>query len=124
MLHKGKILLIKTHEDLWYLPKGHIDKGETEEECAIREVKEETGLSITIIPGFKESIAYESSPGVMKTATFFFARTDDFSIKPDGKEVLDYILVAPKQAIKKASHENTQGLMKKAEKYIREHKLS
>jgi 8-oxo-dGTP pyrophosphatase MutT (NUDIX family) len=29
----------------WDLPKGKLDKGETLEECAIREVKEETGLN-------------------------------------------------------------------------------
>jgi len=29
----------------WVLPKGHVDKGETIEETAVREVREETGLS-------------------------------------------------------------------------------
>ncbi|HEY4062078.1 MAG TPA: NUDIX domain-containing protein [Puia sp.] len=29
----------------WDLPKGHLDKGETLEQCAIREVGEETGLT-------------------------------------------------------------------------------
>ncbi len=28
----------------WDLPKGHIDPGETREQCALREVEEETGL--------------------------------------------------------------------------------
>ena len=41
---KGKILLIhRPHYDDWSFPKGKIDKGETIESCALREVWEETG---------------------------------------------------------------------------------
>ena len=42
-------LLMIHRRGYWDLPKGKLDKGETIEECAIREVKEETGLQqITI----------------------------------------------------------------------------
>ena len=33
---------------LWSLPKGHIEKGETPEQAAIREVAEETGITSSI----------------------------------------------------------------------------
>ncbi len=40
---KGEILLIY-RKKYWDLPKGKMDKDETMEECAVREVEEETGL--------------------------------------------------------------------------------
>ncbi len=40
---QGKILL-QFRRGKWDLPKGKLDDGETIEECAVREVEEETGL--------------------------------------------------------------------------------
>ncbi len=40
---QDKILLIK-RQGMYDLPKGHLETGETLEECAVREVKEECGL--------------------------------------------------------------------------------
>jgi 8-oxo-dGTP pyrophosphatase MutT (NUDIX family) len=34
---------------LWSLPKGHIEDGETVEQTAVREVKEETGISAHVL---------------------------------------------------------------------------
>jgi ADP-ribose pyrophosphatase YjhB (NUDIX family) len=44
---KDKVLLIQSRGHLWGSPKGTIQYGETERQCAIREVKEETGLEIS-----------------------------------------------------------------------------
>ncbi|MEY3715588.1 MAG: hypothetical protein RL155_463 [Actinomycetota bacterium] len=39
---------VKRERLLWSLPKGHIETGETPEQAAIREVKEETGIESQI----------------------------------------------------------------------------
>ncbi|MDE2143958.1 MAG: NUDIX domain-containing protein, partial [Elusimicrobia bacterium] len=44
-VREGKVLLIKHKKlGLWLAPGGHIDEGETPDEAALRELKEETGL--------------------------------------------------------------------------------
>ncbi len=45
----GEPLVLATHRphyDDWSIPKGKLDVGETEEQCAVREVLEETGLHV------------------------------------------------------------------------------
>ena len=47
--------LLMRHKDRWDLPKGHVDPGETELQCALRELEEETGIAedaINIHPEF------------------------------------------------------------------------
>lgn len=36
--------LLMKHPNRWDLPKGHVDPGETDLECALRELEEETGI--------------------------------------------------------------------------------
>jgi 8-oxo-dGTP pyrophosphatase MutT (NUDIX family) len=53
-LREGKleVLLIKqfAHKDSWGIPKGHMHEGETAEQCALREVREEAGVEIVLGP--------------------------------------------------------------------------
>ncbi|MCI0360657.1 MAG: NUDIX domain-containing protein [Planctomycetaceae bacterium] len=54
--------LLMRHADRWDLPKGHVDPGETEAQCALREVREETGISasdLELIDGFRFESHYQ-----------------------------------------------------------------
>jgi len=54
IIRDSHILLIKHHENesgksYWILPGGGIEPGESEEDCVIREIKEETNLEVRIV---------------------------------------------------------------------------
>ena len=54
--------LLMRHTDRWDLPKGHVDAGETDLECALRELEEETGITaadVEIDPDFRFTLQYE-----------------------------------------------------------------
>lgn len=50
VIDAGKVLLVTgVQGTIWSFPKGHVELGETIEEAAIREVREETGYQVEII---------------------------------------------------------------------------
>ena len=70
------ILLMK-HPKRWDLPKGHVDEGETNMQCALRELHEETGIEEThlnIVEGFKFKDRYivENKSGKKKKTLIIY----------------------------------------------------
>ena len=62
-----ELLLIKNrYGGHWSFPKGHVEGRETEVQTALREVKEETGLDISLQSGFRHAVEYFPRPNVKK----------------------------------------------------------
>jgi len=83
--------LLMRHADRWDLPKGHVDDDETEIQCALRELHEETGITaddIELIDGFRFTTQYQvrakkSDRLYGKTLVVFLARLErDVKIDP------------------------------------------
>lgn len=102
-----RILLVKNHNGkCWTFPKGHIESGENEEETAVREIKEETGLSVEIIPGFRRISTYRPYGKIRKTAVFFLARAEKSIVSMQQSEIDYYLWVSIDDALKMCRHEN------------------
>ncbi len=71
----------------WGFPKGQMKKGESEEETAMREVLEETGLCITLFDEFKTKVEYLLSESRSKEVTFFIGRPLEYSVNIQQEEI-------------------------------------
>lgn len=101
---KNEILLVKNSKwKNWIIPGGHVDPGETIEQCAIRETKEETGLDAKFVGilDFKELI---DSPAFQRKAHFISficildVTSDDLS-NADAREVSEYKWVSQEEIL-------------------------
>ena len=98
-------------------PKGHVEVGESEIETAIREVFEETAVTIEINSGFRHPVYYRPRPGAKKEVVYFLALTNQTETRPaDGETVLaEWIEV--ERAPKLLAHENDRRVLAHAMSY-------
>ncbi len=69
-----QILLIRhVNGGHWAFPKGHVEKGETEEQTARREILEETGLSVILDNRYRQVVTYSPKKDVVKDVVYFVA---------------------------------------------------
>ena len=124
-------LLLHYKSGHWDFPKGHIEKGEKEEETVKREIKEETGIEdVEIIDGFKEWVKYvfrrsyglegeekKKAPWVFKIVTFYLAETKTKEIKISF-EHLGYKWLPYEEAFKQLTFKNAKEILKKANDFL------
>ena len=82
------------------IPKGHAEAGETEEETALREIREETALRVRLDTGFRRTITYSPKAGVSKDVIFFVAMYDsgEITVQPEEVERAEFLPQAEAEA--------------------------
>ncbi|MCH7658837.1 MAG: NUDIX domain-containing protein [Bacteroidetes bacterium] len=75
----------------WDFPKGHLNKGETSEQAAIREVGEETGVVGEILEKAGQTQYFFTQDGekIFKTVNFFFMKFVEQKEATTAEEVMD-----------------------------------
>ena len=112
------LLIIKQHDEYWHFPKGHVEENETEEETAIREIKEETNIDVEIDNNFRKVITYSPKEGVLKDVVFFIGKATSFDIEIDPDELIDAKWVKPEEARDYFVYQDTIDLYEAALKYL------
>lgn len=98
------LCLLQYRSHTYSVPKGHMEAFETEEQTARREIREEAGITVDFIPGFRQSAQYEMRGGKRKTVVLFLARyMGNKEVCPRGthgvkNEVEDYTWLCAKAA--------------------------
>jgi 8-oxo-dGTP pyrophosphatase MutT (NUDIX family) len=92
-----QLLLVRQSNGCWSFPKGHMDRGESEQETALRELKEETGLEAVLHSGFREVVEYGLRSGGRKQVVLFLGQVQGIP-RMDGREVTVLEWVSPEEA--------------------------
>jgi 8-oxo-dGTP pyrophosphatase MutT (NUDIX family) len=116
VFHEGRVLVLRRGTGEWVMPKGKVEAGELDAEAALREVKEESGLSATIVePLGMTHYRYPaaSNDPIHKTVRWFLmkCRESDLEIEPvfgEGR------FVQPEEALQLLTFAGDQEVLRKA----------
>lgn len=106
--------------NLWVLPKGHVEAGESLEQAALREIYEETGLASVQLLKHLGTIARESTKSdgytELKTIHFYlaYALNTGSSHAPTDERFIEVGWFAPEEALQLLPYESDRA-------FVREH---
>lgn len=126
-------LLLHYRSGHWDFPKGHIEKGETDEETLRRETEEEAGIKdLKIVPGFSESFRYfyrakgeerekrkakGRKTSISKKAIFYLAETSTKEVKIS-LEHIGFVWLPFEEAFVKVTYKNPKKVLEKAKGFL------
>lgn len=121
---KREFLLIQHKAGHWAFPKGHPEKGETEQQTARRELAEETGISDVEIDEehpFKEHYTFAKRDGkqVSKCVVYFLGQVAaDQAVAIQEAEVSDHTWGSASQTLEQMSFDEGRALLDEVLAYL------
>jgi 8-oxo-dGTP pyrophosphatase MutT (NUDIX family) len=121
IMKDGMPLFLIEHSNYGHysLPKGHVERGEDDISCAKREIKEETNLDVSLIPGFANKISYFPFKNVYKDVFYYLFRCFNIDcVKPQETEIKDIIFLPFDKAYTLLTFGNDQEVLLDARMFI------
>jgi len=121
------LIIYSARNKIWGFPKGHIELNETEQEAALREIMEETGLQDLItVDGFREEDIYESVSNrgelkgqkIEKHSIYFLKETQQKNVVVDNEEISAYKWLGFNAAFETLDFDSTKEILQKANAFL------
>ncbi|QQK07895.1 NUDIX hydrolase [Miniphocaeibacter halophilus] len=123
VIHKGKVAVLRKFRGDWVLPKGRLEKGETREEAALREVNEEAGIKAEIVRyiGYvKYWYKHIDGMKVQKTVHYYYMTTKDSQLTPQREEGFTEAVYMPlDKAIHYIRHDAEKNMVRKVKEFYK-----
>ena len=115
-----RYVLAQNLEGYYGFPKGHVEAGETEEQTALREIREEVGLSPRLLDGFRtcDEHPIPQKPGIIKQVVYFLAEYEDQEIVFQKEELLSAPLVSYEEAMTLFVFEGSKRILTEAHAFL------
>ena len=115
-----RYVLIRSLEGVYGFPKGHRKPGESPEETALREIREEVGLSVSLLPGFlaREDYPLPEKPDIFRRVDYYLAEYEKQPIVPQQEELSGYELCPFDEAMQLLQHESRRRILADAHAFL------
>ncbi len=117
-----RYLLVRSQKGIWGFPKGHMRKRESEHDTALREIKEETGVDVSFIDGFRTFCEYplerKNRPDALKTVIYYLAKFEGQCAAPQDLEISETALMDYDSAMNALQYENLRKILNEANSII------
>lgn len=111
-------LVLKHRAGHWAFTKGHQEEGENDEETALREIAEETGLRVNLDSQFCKHNRYQPAKDVEKDVFYFLARAEGMDVACQQEEIRDFAWLDFSSARERLTFENDRTILDAAYAYL------
>ena len=114
------VIIRQTNGDYGF-PKGHMEPGEDEYATALREIREEVGLTVEIKADFRREICYPfpGKTNMVKQCVYFIAECWNPELVCQAEEVSAVYLLPYEQAGEMLTFSETKAILVEAHKFLK-----
>ena len=114
-----RYVLVREKNGSYGMPKGHVEAGETLAETALREIREETGVTATLHAAEPVTVdEYPIAGGDVKRVSWFVAHYTDQTPVADRTQVLGVLVLPVEAALKTLTYNSTREILRKVDKAL------
>ncbi len=114
-----RYVLVREKNGSYGLPKGHVEPGETLAETALREIREETGVTAVLHTDEPATAdEYPIAGGDVKRVSWFVARYDNQTPVADRTQVLGVLVLPIDAALRTLTYGSTREILRRVDREL------